>query len=103
MSELDVQTFGYKTPGAYKAMLANGYAVIDCRMLPNPWSRPELRELSGDDPKIFQYLFQKDPIAVEEILQQADATKVNKIAFGCYGGIHRSVAMASEFKRRHMT
>lgn len=100
---MDIQTFGYKIPGAHKEFVAKGYTIIDCRVLPNPWRQPELRELQGTDPRVFAFLQSTAPDIVEELLNEAFvAINANstKIAFGCYGGKHRSVAMAQVFLHR---
>jgi RNase adapter protein RapZ len=72
---------------------------------------PELRPLSGRDPKVADYVM-KQPEAVrllDDVQRMVDdlvplyaAKGMNHIlvAFGCSGGRHRSVALAAELARR---
>jgi len=67
---------------------------IDCRRMCNPHSNLEMRALNGQDPAV-QAFVKKDPLfgtlfkhACEQAIERGE------IAFGCYGGRHRSVAMA---------
>ena len=89
--------------------------VFDVRFLPNPFYVPELKDRTGQDPDVFNYVMAQ-PLS-EEFFQKITAlvemtfdafVKVGKhnlaIAFGCTGGRHRSVAfaerMASLFAER---
>jgi RNase adapter protein RapZ len=79
--------------------------MFDCRFLPNPYWAEGLRELSGLDQAVKDYLFEK-PQAREflEALETLFAVVMPAyadegksyltIAFGCTGGQHRSVAIA---------
>jgi len=79
--------------------------VFDARSLPNPYWDPKLRDLTGRDPAVVQFLesqeevrrFQADLVAFLERWLPA-LVKSNRsyltIAIGCTGGQHRSVHLA---------
>jgi UPF0042 nucleotide-binding protein len=86
---------------AYKTRVSPPDAVeFDCRILANPHSVPSLRPLSGLDAKVQAYVAE-DSKCLD--LQRAAYTLAKQgaphIAFGCYGGRHRSVAMAELLAR----
>ncbi len=79
--------------------------VLDCRFLPNPFWVPELREQTGLDPQVREYVLGQD--AAGKFLEhlgpllktlvpayRAEGKAYLTIAFGCTGGRHRSVAVA---------
>jgi len=79
--------------------------VLDSRMLPNPHYQPELRQLTGRDAPVVEFL-QRDAMA-QRWLEDASAllahwlpeiVRENRsyvtVAIGCTGGRHRSVYMA---------
>ena len=68
--------------------------VIDCRPMRNPHHDPRLRDLTGtfSEVKDFVMTDPKFKLFFDDALQAAIAG--DKVAFGCYGGRHRSVAMA---------
>jgi UPF0042 nucleotide-binding protein len=97
-----VSSFGFKN-----GVPADCDYVLDVRFLPNPNYVPELKDLSGRDLEIRDYLNktpQKAPFMerleslVEFVLEQYSHTvkKQVHIAIGCTGGRHRSVAVAEE-------
>ena len=78
-------------------------AIIDCRVLPNPWSERALRDVQGTDTRILHWLMFRDQAGVERLLAQAEEARLagkTYIWFGCYHGRHRSVALAAEYRRR---
>ena len=98
--------FGYKHGAPADAAL-----LIDARFLDNPYWVPELRELSGRDPAVTDYVM-RQPSAVRLL---ADLERMVRdllplysekgrmhlvVAFGCTGGRHRSVVLAGEMARR---
>lgn len=98
--------FGYKNGAPSEAAL-----LIDARFLDNPYWVPELREKSGRDPAVADYVL-KQPAArrllddIERIVRELLPLYQEKgrmhvvVAFGCTGGQHRSVVLASELARR---
>ncbi|GAB7533543.1 RNase adapter RapZ [Pseudomonas sp. 3A(2025)] len=92
-----VESFGFK-----RGMPVDADLVFDVRCLPNPYWKPELRDHSGLDPVVIEYLAAQPD--VEEMFQDI-FTYLNKwlprfaasnrsyvtIAIGCTGGHHRSV------------
>ncbi|PWG66815.1 RNase adapter RapZ [Bifidobacterium callitrichidarum] len=85
--------------------------VADVRFLPNPFWVPSLRELTGRDKPVADYVLSSKGAkefldsyekAIEIALEgyaQEDKHYVT-IAIGCTGGQHRSVAMSEELARR---
>ena len=84
--------------------------VIDARMLPNPHYEPELRELTGRDAPVIEFLEREDKVrAFLGDLQgflarwlpevQRDNRSHVTVAIGCTGGRHRSVYLAERLAR----
>lgn len=85
--------------------------VADMRFLPNPFWQEELRDLTGRDDEVRDYVLSR-PGAAEFLDSYAQALRPvlegyqreNKshstIAIGCTGGKHRSVAMAEQLAER---
>lgn len=98
--------FGYKNGAPADAAL-----LIDARFLDNPYWVPELRDLSGRDPEVTAFVL-KQPAArrllddLERMVGELVPLYEEKgrmhivVAFGCTGGQHRSVVLASELARR---
>jgi len=98
--------FGYKSGAPADAAL-----VFDARFLDNPYWVPELRPLTGRDPKVADYVLNQPQAGrfLDEVqrmvadlvpLYEAKNMKHVVVAFGCSGGRHRSVALAAELARR---
>ena len=98
--QLTFSSFGYK----YGMPITADY-VFDTRFLPNPFYKAELREKTGLDAEVRDYVMSSD--ASEKFLaetKQLIATVIPEyagvgkshveIAFGCTGGRHRSVTFA---------
>ncbi len=85
--------------------------VFDVRCLPNPYWVPELKELSGLDTPVVQYL-ERIPTAqslLKDIFTfvekwttyfEADNRQQLTIAIGCTGGQHRSVYMVESIAKK---
>ena len=98
--------FGYKNGAPSDATL-----LVDARFLDNPYWVPELRELSGRDDPVVDFVM-RQPAAgrmlddVERMVGDLLPLYREKgrmhivVAFGCTGGRHRSVVLASELARR---
>jgi len=95
-------TFGYKYGVPYDIDL-----LFDVRFLKNPYFVPDLKPLSGDDPKVRDFVL-TDPNAIsllehlEGLLRfllpryQQERRSYLTIGIGCTGGRHRSVAVAGQ-------
>jgi UPF0042 nucleotide-binding protein len=101
-----VVSFGFKygLPG-------DADLVVDVRFLPNPYWIPELRELTGEDAEVADYVLSQESAGefldrYTEILQiigagyRREGKQYLTLAVGCTGGKHRSVAMSRELVRR---
>jgi P-loop ATPase protein family len=98
--------FGYKN-----GVPADAALLIDARFLDNPYWVPELRELTGRDPKVADYVLgQTAAVKLLDDLQRIVVDLMPRyhekgrmhlvVAFGCTGGQHRSVVLAAEMARR---
>lgn len=97
-----VVSFGFKYGLPVDADL-----VVDVRFLPNPHWIPELRELTGLDEPVRDYVLAQDGAATfldlyTELLRtigagyRRESKHYLTLAVGCTGGKHRSVAIAGE-------
>ena len=103
---VDIVTFGYKYGLPLEADL-----VFDVRFLTNPYWDPELKPLSGKEAKVRDFVLQQ-PTAnrflelVTELMTltapayRAEGKDQLRIALGCTGGFHRSIALAEELAER---
>ncbi|HEY2042745.1 MAG TPA: RNase adapter RapZ [Jatrophihabitans sp.] len=101
-----VVSFGFKY-----GLPADADLVVDVRFLPNPYWIPELRELTGEDAEVADYVLTQESVAdfldkYIDILQiigagyRREGKHYLTLAVGCTGGKHRSVAMSRELVRR---
>ncbi len=97
---ISLVTFGFKFGVPYDIDL-----LFDVRFLRNPFFIPDLKPLTGEDPRVRTYVLEDpDAIAflglVEGMLKfliplfERERRSYLTIAFGCTGGRHRSVALA---------
>ena len=97
-----VISFGYKF-----GLPLDADIVLDVRFLPNPHWVPGLRELTGLNEPVKEYVLQQDPttdfldrtrdlFAVLLPGYQSEGRHYLTIAIGCTGGRHRSVALSEE-------
>ena len=97
-----VVSFGYK-----QGLPLDTDLVIDCRFLPNPYWVDGLRELTGQDQAVQDYVLGQD--VTDEFLKELtslltlllpayvhEGKSYLTIAFGCTGGRHRSVVIAEQ-------
>ena len=98
------ESFGFK-----RGVPIDADFVFDVRCLPNPYWRPELRLMSGNDSDVVQFLEnQEDVVAMlADIVgfltrwipkHQDDNRSYLTIAIGCTGGQHRSVYLANRLR-----
>jgi len=103
---VQVLSFGHKYGSPPEMEL-----LFDVRHLPNPFFVPELRELSGHDRRVVEYLKSKPD--VEETLRRfsdlldyllplykREGKSYVTVGIGCTGGRHRSVMIANALARR---
>lgn len=99
---LQIMSFGYKN-----GIPKDSDFVFDLRCLPNPYWKKNLRQYTGKDQPIIDFLSKQN--IVEQMLKdlrvfldrwipefEADNRSYLSIAFGCTGGHHRSVFMAEQ-------
>ena len=103
---IDIVTFGFKYGIPLEADL-----VFDVRFLTNPYWNPELKPLSGLEEPVRDFVMNQ-PAAkrflelVVELLEltapayRAEGREQLRVALGCTGGYHRSIALAEELGRR---
>lgn len=99
---VNLLSFGYSHGLPFNADL-----VIDVRFLKNPYFVPEMKMLTGEDPKVTGYilgsaeasLFMSKFLNLIRFLiplYEKEGKAYLTIAIGCTGGRHRSVAIANE-------
>jgi len=104
-----VQSFGYKY-----GMPGEADFIFDMRFIPNPFYIDELREQTGLDAPVRDFVMKHEEsrFFAGEIIKLLETLKPLfikegkpslNIAFGCTGGQHRSVAMACEIAERLKT
>ncbi|AND79051.1 RNase adapter RapZ [Streptococcus pantholopis] len=97
---IEIVSFGFKYGLPLDADL-----VFDVRFLPNPYYNPQMRELTGLDQKVFDYVMahESSQSFYQHLLDllvpilpayQKEGKSILTIAVGCTGGQHRSVAFA---------
>ena len=103
---IDIVTFGFKYGIPLEADL-----VFDVRFLTNPYWDPQLKPLSGLEEPVRDFVLGQ-PTArrflelVTELLEltvpayRAEGKEQLRLALGCTGGYHRSIALAEELARR---
>src|SRR5260370_5124903 len=101
-----VTSFGYR-----HGVPADSDLVFDVRFLPNPNYIPDFKKLSGRNPRVARYI-PSFPQTIELIQRISDlllyllphyirdGKSYLTIEFGCTGGHHRSVMIASEIRKR---
>ncbi|HLB21052.1 MAG TPA: RNase adapter RapZ [Solirubrobacteraceae bacterium] len=104
---LTFMSFGFKHGPAREEDLA-----FDVRFLANPHYEPELRELTGEDARVVEYIARDGRLGefyerLHELLDFLLPQYVSEgkshlvIAIGCTGGRHRSVAIAEHLHERY--
>lgn len=91
-------SFGRKH-GLISTMDDYGWSIIDCRDIRNPYNVPDLKHLNGRAFPVQQYVY-ADPAAMDALARAWELVTEGHthIAFGCFGGEHRSVALAEAFR-----
>ena len=100
---LRILSFGYKY-----GIPRESDIILDMRFVKNPYYVQKLKKLTGKDEQVIDYLerqkpfmtFFKDYVKIFNNISSQflkEGKKFLTIAFGCTGGIHRSVVMADKF------
>ena len=98
---ITVMSFGFKY-----GIPQDSDLVFDVRFLPNPYYIDELKEKTGNDPEVQDYVMEneKSRIFLEKLTEMVDFQIPNYIlegknqlviSIGCTGGKHRSVTLAN--------
>jgi len=85
--------------------------VVDVRFIPNPFFVPELRPLTGLDPRVREYVMAQPESQrfIDEVgrlfdflipLYQREGKSYLTVGLGCTGGRHRSPVLARELMKR---
>ncbi len=101
-----VESFGFK-----KGVPIDADFIFDVRCLPNPYWQPHLREYSGLDTEVSEYLENQPEVnrmvdSISSFLSEwidsfkQGARSYLTIGIGCTGGKHRSVYLANQVKQR---
>ena len=104
--QVAVESFGFK-----HGLPLDADIVMDLRFLPNPHWEPDLRPLTGHDPKVRDFVLETavgsefvdrfdEMLAMLVPHYQAEGRSYLTVAVGCTGGRHRSVAVAEELALR---
>lgn len=99
-------SFGFKN-----GIPHNSELVFDVRFLPNPYFVPALKEQTGNDPSVAQYMLKQPETGeilgrIHDMLEyllpkySREGKKYLTISIGCTGGRHRSVLVANELQKR---
>jgi len=102
---ITLTSFGYKFGIPYDADM-----IMDVRFLPNPFFVSELRDFSGNDERVYNYVmkneiikkFQKKFIDLINFLipqYEKEGKSYLSIGVGCTGGKHRSVAVINSLEK----
>src|SRR5208283_2376774 len=103
---ISIVSFGYK----YGSPVGMD-VVLDVRFIPNPFFIPELRPLTGTDPRVREYVMAQPESQrfIEEVgrlldflipLYQREGKSYLTVGLGCTGGRHRSPVLARELMKR---
>jgi UPF0042 nucleotide-binding protein len=99
-----VVSFGYKYGHPVGLDL-----ILDVRFIPNPFFVPELRDLSGSDPRVQKFVMSQPDARrfIDEVtrllkflvpLYRREGKSYLTIGLGCTGGRHRSPVLARELR-----
>lgn len=99
---LSIISFGFK-----HGTLLDGDLIFDVRFIPNPFYIPELREHTGEDKDVKDYVFKwpQTNIFISKVIDMLEFLIPHYIregktqlivGIGCTGGVHRSVAIANK-------
>lgn len=104
--KLRIQSFGFK-----HGIPIDSDLVFDARFLPNPYFVDELKDLSGEEKAVSEFVLSSDDgqeflASIEGFLSvflpryEREGKSVLTVSIGCTGGRHRSVALARALASR---
>lgn len=104
--QVSIVSFGFKN-----GILLDADYVFDVRFIPNPYYIKELKEKTGKDLEVKDYVFSFDDSKafmdkVEDLIKFIVPRYIKEgrlqltVGIGCTGGRHRSVALSEELKNR---
>lgn len=99
-------SFGFK-----HGILSEADVVFDVRFSENPFYNPELKDLSGRDPRVSDYVLNHEQVQffikkLDELIEylipyyEENGKESLVVGIGCTGGKHRSVAIVEELYKR---
>jgi len=99
---ISVTSFGFKN-----GMLMDGDLIFDVRFLPNPYYIAELKDISGMNVEVQDYVFKwpQTNIFISKVIDLLEflipyyideGKTLLVVGIGCTGGFHRSVAIANK-------
>ncbi|MGA9724569.1 MAG: RNase adapter RapZ [Candidatus Binatus sp.] len=103
---VSIVSFGYKY-----GLPVGMDVVLDVRFIPNPFFVPDLRPLTGTDPRVREYVMAQPESRrfIDEVgslldflipLYQREGKSYLTVGLGCTGGRHRSPVLARELMKR---
>lgn len=103
---VNIMSFGYK-----HGMPVSADMVFDARFLPNPFYVEGLKELTGNNKEVRDYVMEHDiaGLFMDEVVQtirtlipfyEKEGKYALSVCFGCTGGHHRSVTLANVLNER---
>lgn len=103
---INIKSFGYKYGIPLDADL-----VFDMRFIPNPFYIPTLKNLTGNNKKVQEFVMKHEESknfveTASKLIEDVIPCYIREgkyhlnIAFGCTGGHHRSVTMANIFSKK---
>lgn len=94
--------------GKSQILSQNASLYLDCRIMHNPYRDPVLGHLTGDDPKVQEWIKTQNANVIEAFMEliktgistlstrdggHRDPSKPFRICFFCLAGVHRSRGM----------
>jgi UPF0042 nucleotide-binding protein len=84
--------------------------VLDVRFITNPFSREDLKPMTGLDPEVQKFVMDQEDASIflqktEDMLRfllpryEVEGKSYFQVSIGCTGGQHRSVVMAREVEK----
>ena len=112
LSSKQTLTISFLSFGFRHGLPRDADMVLDVRFLKNPYWVPELRELSGNNRAVYNYVIEDDETKkfikkmkpyLDYVIEEykTDTKHHLTIAIGCTGGQHRSVSIANWLYREY--